>query len=155
MVGYRYHAERPLTDAEREQVEQGLQVVPRFDPRTRLPLANKSNDYLIDRQMRKTANFTGIRGISEQDMAMTQSMGPIYARWNEHLGSLDVAVIAMRRVLLRLARRLMEDARPVAAYDGGLYRVRALETQSEEGTLQGVLEQNQHELVADAVLRFL
>ena len=148
VVGYRYHAERPLTDAERDQVDQGLQVVPRFDPRTRLPLANRSNDYLIDRGMQKTANFTGIRGISEQDMAMTQSMGPIYERWNEHLGSSDVAVIAMRRVLMRHAQRVLEGTNPAAAYDGSLYRVRALELRSEEDTLQGVLEQNKHQLVA-------
>jgi len=148
VVGYRYHAERPLTDAERAQVEQGLQVVPRFDATSLLPLANRSNDYLIDRQMQKTANFTGIRGISEQDMAMTQSMGPIYARWNEHLGSSDVAVITMRRVLLRLAQRLTDGARPVAPYDGGLYRVRALETRSLQDTLEAVLEENQSKLVA-------
>jgi phthalate 4,5-dioxygenase oxygenase subunit len=147
VVGYRYHAERPLTDAERDQVEQGLQVVPRFDPRTLVPLANRGNDYLIDRQMQKTANFTGIRGISEQDMAMTQSMGPIYERWNEHLGSSDIAVIAMRRVLMRHAQRVLEGTNPVAAYDGSLYRVRALETRSAEDTLQGVLEQNKHQLV--------
>ena len=41
VVGYRYHADRPLTDPERDQVEQGLQVVPRFDPHTLLPLANR------------------------------------------------------------------------------------------------------------------
>ena len=151
VIGYRYHAERPLTEPEREQVEQGLQVVPRFDPHTRLPIANRSNDYLIDRQMQQTVNFTGIRGISEQDMAMTQSMGPIYARWNEHLGSSDVAVIAMRRVLLRLAQRLTEGARPVAANDGRLYRVRALETRSEADSLQGVLERNERELVASVL----
>jgi hypothetical protein len=42
----------------------------------------------------------------------------------------------------------MEGARPIAAYEGSLYRVRALETRSEEETLQGVLEQNQFKLVA-------
>ena len=98
--------------------------------------------------MQKTANFTGIRGISEQDMAMTQGMGPIYARWNEHLGSSDVAVIAMRRVLMRHAQRVITGGNPVAAYDGSLYRVRALETRSAEDTLEGVLEQNKRELAA-------
>jgi hypothetical protein len=64
--------------------------VPRVDPTTLLPLANRANDYLIDRAVQKMVNYSGIRGISEQDMAMTQSMGPIYERWNEHLGGSDV-----------------------------------------------------------------
>src|SRR5438105_15404392 len=67
--------------------EQGLLAVPRVDQNTLLPVANCSNDYLIDRQMQKTVNYSGIRGISEQDMAMTQSMGAIYDRSQEHLAA--------------------------------------------------------------------
>ena len=35
------------------------------------------NDYLIDRQMQKTKNFTGIVGINTQDYALQEGMGPI------------------------------------------------------------------------------
>jgi hypothetical protein len=61
---------------------------------------NKDNDYLIDRQMQKTVNYTGIDVISAQDQAVQESMGPIYDRRREHLGASDVAVIAARRLLL-------------------------------------------------------
>ncbi|MBV8719170.1 MAG: Rieske 2Fe-2S domain-containing protein [Chloroflexi bacterium] len=147
VVGYRYHPERPLSAEEQAQVRNGLLAVPRVDRYTLYPVANRQNDYLIDRQMQKTVNYTGIRGISEQDMAMTQSMGPIYDRSQEHLGTSDVAVIAMRRLLLRLAANL-EDGLPgpYAAYHGEAYRIRPLDTRSEDPTLQGILEEYETDL---------
>jgi phenylpropionate dioxygenase-like ring-hydroxylating dioxygenase large terminal subunit len=65
------------------------------------------NDFLIDREaQRRWQSFTGIRGIRQQDMAMTESMGPIMDRTNEHLGTTDVLIIRTRRRLLACARAL-------------------------------------------------
>jgi phenylpropionate dioxygenase-like ring-hydroxylating dioxygenase large terminal subunit len=61
---------------------------------------NQSNDYLIDRQMQKTQNFTGIVGVNTQDFALQEGMGPICDRSKEFLGTSDKAVVAMRRLLL-------------------------------------------------------
>ena len=61
---------------------------------------NPSNDYLIDRQMQKTRNFTGIVGVNTQDFALQEGMGPICDRSKEFPGSSDKAVLAMRRLLL-------------------------------------------------------
>jgi phthalate 4,5-dioxygenase len=61
---------------------------------------NPSNDYLVDRQMQKTRNFTGIVGVNTQDFALQEGMGPICDRSREFLGSSDKAVVAMRRLLL-------------------------------------------------------
>ena len=61
---------------------------------------NKSNDYLIDRQVQKRENFTGIVGINTQDYAIQEGMGPIVDRSREFLGSSDKAIVAMRRLLL-------------------------------------------------------
>jgi phthalate 4,5-dioxygenase len=36
-------------------------------------------------------------------------MGAIYARWQEHLGSSDVGIIAVRRYLIDAARAFAED----------------------------------------------
>ena len=38
-------------------------------------VANKNNDYLIDREKQKTESYTGIDGIFLQDQAVTESMG--------------------------------------------------------------------------------
>jgi phthalate 4,5-dioxygenase oxygenase subunit len=61
---------------------------------------NQSNDYLVDRAMQKTQNFTGIVGVNTQDFALQEGMGPICDRSKEFLGSSDKAIVAMRRILL-------------------------------------------------------
>ncbi len=63
------------------------------------PKRSLSNDYLIDRQLQKTHNFTGIKGVNTEDYAMQEGMGPICDRTQEHLGTTDRAVIILRQVL--------------------------------------------------------
>jgi len=63
----------------------------------------RENDWLQDRaSMRdpKNGNFSGIFGVQAQDMAIQESMGPIYDRSKEHLGASDAALIRMRRRLI-------------------------------------------------------
>ena len=69
-------------------------------PRTFRLKRNQSNDYLVDRQMQKNQNYTGIVGINTQDFALQEGMGPICDRSKEFLGTSDKAVVAMRRLLL-------------------------------------------------------
>jgi hypothetical protein len=54
--------------------------------------------------MMRVESFSGIRGILNQDEAVQESMGAVYDRTQEHLGTSDKAVIAMRRLMLDLAR---------------------------------------------------
>jgi hypothetical protein len=71
--------------------------------------ANAANDYKIDRQkQRRREDYTGIPGIHTQDQAITESMGAIYAREKERLGTSDVMVIRVRRRLIEAARALTE-----------------------------------------------
>jgi len=88
-----------------------------YIPGTYLPKRNLSNDYLIDRDMQKNENFTGITGINTQDFALQESMGgsgdgPICDRTGEHLGSTDKAIIAMRNLLLEGIRDVEAGKRP-------------------------------------------
>ena len=96
------------------------------DPATFRPVANKRNDYLVNRDMQRAQTFSGIKGIQAQDMAMIESMGPIYDRTREHLGSSDTAIIAMRRKLLGLVQAFSSNGEPpLAATHGDAYRVRS------------------------------
>jgi len=71
---------------------------------------NFENDFMIDRKAQsESLSYTGIRGIRQQDMAMTESMGPIMNRSNEHLGTTDALIIRTRRKLLACARALQEN----------------------------------------------
>jgi hypothetical protein len=76
---------------------------------------NQANDFLIDREKQKTFSYTGILGINHQDMAVTESMGSIYDRGHEHLGTTDRAIIRMRRILIDAARNLAKGIEPPTA----------------------------------------
>jgi phthalate 4,5-dioxygenase len=66
------------------------------------------NGFLQDRAAMKLGDFTGIKGIPAQDMAMWESMGPITDRSQEYLGSSDLAVTQFRRMMVAAARRVQE-----------------------------------------------
>jgi phenylpropionate dioxygenase-like ring-hydroxylating dioxygenase large terminal subunit len=80
-----------------------------------MPLANKANDFLIDRDLQRHFNFTGIVGTGNQDMAAQVSMGTITDRTKEHLGVTDIGIIEMRKLLLDGARDICEGKEPAAA----------------------------------------
>ncbi|MDE3077346.1 MAG: hypothetical protein KGJ86_18165, partial [Chloroflexota bacterium] len=89
------------------------------------PMANRSNDYLLDRQAQRTKQFFGVPGISGQDAAVQESMGPIVDRSNEHLGSSDSALIRARRLWLDAARAVESGRLPLGVANPASYRVRA------------------------------
>ncbi len=92
-----------------------------------VPLQNKSNDYLIDREAQKTVSYTGIRGVRVQDMAVQEDQrGPISDRSREHLGSSDTGVIATRRRLIRQAQALATGTEPSQPHSPGVYRLRSM-----------------------------
>jgi nitrite reductase/ring-hydroxylating ferredoxin subunit len=91
----------------------------------RLP-QNRGNDYLVDRRAQRSTSYTGIPGIHQQDQAITESMGPIYERAHEHLGTSDAMVIRTRRKLIKAARALAEDGTlPPGVDDPAIYRYRS------------------------------
>ena len=71
-------------------------------------VANQNNDYLIDRKGQKTTSYTGINSIFLQDQAVTESMGEIYDRTQERLGTSDVMVIRTRKRLIDAAKALRD-----------------------------------------------
>ena len=90
------------------------------------PVQDPRNDYLIDREAQRTASFTGIDGVSTQDQAITESMGPVCDRTNEHLGTSDAMVIRTRRALLRAAHALRDHgATPPGVDDPDAYLTRS------------------------------
>jgi phthalate 4,5-dioxygenase oxygenase subunit len=64
----------------------------------------RDNDFLQDRNAMKLGDFTGIRGIPMQDMAMWETMGPIADRGRERLGASDLAIVEFRRIMVDAAR---------------------------------------------------
>jgi phthalate 4,5-dioxygenase oxygenase subunit len=93
-----------------------------FIPGTWRRMRNQDNDYLIDRARQRTQNYTGLPGNRVEDAAMTESMGPIYDRTREHLGTTDSAIIFWRRYLLKMARDLERGVEPPMLQDPNAFR---------------------------------
>jgi hypothetical protein len=119
----RWEGDRPMTAEEHTQwSREGARVA--TAPGRWWPLATPANDYNLDRAAQRTQTFTGIPGIGEQDLAVTESMGLIVDRSAEHLGTTDLAILAARRRLLRAARDLQQGIEPNAAQHPELYHIR-------------------------------
>jgi len=68
-------------------------------------LRQPENRFLQDRNAMRLGDFTGIRGIPQQDMAMWVSMGRIADRTRERLGASDLAVVEFRRMMVDAVQR--------------------------------------------------
>jgi phthalate 4,5-dioxygenase len=112
----------------------------------------EENDYQIDREIQRTVSFSGIADFVSQDLAVTESMKPIYNREKEHLGSTDVAIIRMRTMLLDAARGLEKGVEPPGvSVDGDFRAIRGAEKILEDGEDWRVLGTNADPAVIEAL----
>jgi phenylpropionate dioxygenase-like ring-hydroxylating dioxygenase large terminal subunit len=127
----RARLDRPVTEEERQQVRDpfrawGGYVESNGNPHARYyTRANLHNDYLVDYHLQKELTI-GIPFLGNlQDRAMTETMGPIYDRTQEHLGTTDAMVIYVRRRLITAARALRDEGvLPANVDDPTMCRVR-------------------------------
>ncbi|MEE2760425.1 MAG: Rieske 2Fe-2S domain-containing protein [Pseudomonadota bacterium] len=92
------------------------------------PVRNRDNNYMLDREVQKNDNFTGITGIPNQDAAVQESMGFVVDRSREHLGQSDTAIIAWRRRIIEMAKMLRAGTEPPEAHHPKWYNVRSCST---------------------------
>jgi phthalate 4,5-dioxygenase oxygenase subunit len=78
---------------------------------------NKDNDYMVDRDIQRDKSFTGISGVTHQDMAVTESMGDIVDRTMEHLAVSDRMIMITRMRLLALVEAFAKDGTLPAMLD--------------------------------------
>ena len=118
-------ADRPLPEEELQAMREGRGIHVKYVPGTFTPLANKGNDWMLDRDAQKNReSFSGVDGFSIQDASLQESMGPIQDHANEHLIPTDKAIVMARRMLERAARDLAQGIEP-PALDASSQRVRA------------------------------
>ncbi|HTE85888.1 MAG TPA: Rieske 2Fe-2S domain-containing protein [Dehalococcoidia bacterium] len=132
LLSYSWHPSRPLGEFGARPGHPAHYV--EMHPGTRRPIASLQNDFLLDPEAQRTKTFSGIENGSTQDRATQESMGPIYDRTLEHLGSSDSAVIMMRRRLMQMARELEQGTEPFAALHGEIFRLRSAGLLLEPGT---------------------
>jgi phthalate 4,5-dioxygenase oxygenase subunit len=108
---FKYRYETPISPEERKAHEawsgfrMGIDIV---DDREYRKVQMRENNWLQDRERMQAGSWTGISGVNMEDLAVEESMGPIFDRTKEHLGTSDVAVIRMRRLMIDSARALAE-----------------------------------------------
>jgi phthalate 4,5-dioxygenase len=121
-----YHPLRALTEAELQAMRDGKGIYVRFEPGTYRPLANKDNDYLIDRAAQKAGiTYSGVAGIAMQDASLQESMGPVVDRTKENLVSTDNGIIMARHRMLKAIKLLMETGAAPPGIDPAHQRVRS------------------------------
>ena len=145
---FAYNPDAPLTEDQRSFYGNGVATVPKMIPGTFTPEANNTNDYQVDRDAQRTKTYTGIYGVRNQDMAVTESMGGICDRTKEHLGTSDQAIIVARRMLIRMAQELQQGKEPYAATHGDVYRIRPLDVLDPAGEFNEMLLRHQEEALS-------
>src|SRR6266850_2012729 len=91
-----------------------------------LEVANRRNEYLIDRAAQKARRtFSGVIGVGVQDAAIQESMGAIASRPAEHLVASDKGIVMTRRRLLDAAAALAKGEDP-PGLEPAAQRVRAM-----------------------------
>ncbi len=124
LLSYSWHPTRPMSDFG-DKPGHNAHYVPKQAGDSRKPRQSRDNDYEIDREDQRTKSYTGIANGSIQDRGIQETMGSIYDRTQEHLGSADTAIIMMRRILMKLSRDLEAGHEPYAAQHGELLTVRS------------------------------
>lgn len=108
-----YRPDGPLTNDEIKAMNQGMGIHSRNIKNSFTPVANASNDYLIDRNAQKQKKtFSGVTGIAEQDAAVQESMGSIAKREFENLVGTDNGIIMTRKKLIQAANGLVNGIQP-------------------------------------------
>jgi phthalate 4,5-dioxygenase len=121
-----YHPIRPLTEAEIQHMKDGKGIYVKYVPGTFRPLANKDNDYLMDRAAQKSGlMYSGIDGIAMQDASLQESMGPVVDRTKENLVSTDNGIIMTRTRLMRAAKALQDKGTMPPGLDPAHQKVRS------------------------------
>jgi phthalate 4,5-dioxygenase len=126
---YDFHPVRALTKIEVDAMKDGAGVHCKYVPGTYRPLANKDNDYLIDRAAQKAGKtYSGVAGFASQDASLQESMGPIQDRTRENLVSTDNGIIMVRNRLMKAARALAEKGQLPPGRDADAQRIRSVAT---------------------------
>lgn len=138
-----YHPVRALTDAERQAMRDGFGVHSENIPGTYRPVANKDNDYLMDRDaQRRGEQYSGVKGIAIQDASLQESMGPIVDRTKERLVATDAGIIKARQKLRKAVLALEEHGTPPPGLRPEHQRIRSVSVviPRDQGLMEAVKE---------------
>ena len=121
---YAWHPDREISERERNRYLEGRGLFAEVDDEFK-PVRRRENDYLVDRDMQRKTNYTGIANISEQDQAVADSQGAIADRTREMLVQTDLGVTRFRATILNACDTAARGECPQGATNPAAYRVRS------------------------------
>jgi len=130
VLEWQFRPGRPWTEEERQQIIEnrnphGFLPDNTLDPVGQWKLAaNEGNNFLWDYEVQRKQLYFGVLSNPLQDGAVQQSMGAIYDRSKEHLGTADSMIIRMRRRLIDAAREVAEGQSPPGVDSPQAYAIR-------------------------------
>jgi hypothetical protein len=136
VIGLTFHPTKAFTGEQRETMSTRAGVWT-ISPPYRAPRTSAAhgrwkvnltidNDFGLDRELQKTFIYSGLKEFWAQDAAPQLTMGRIYNRTKEHLGTSDTGIISMRRRLTEAVKKYAEDGlTPPEVQLPEVYRIRA------------------------------
>jgi len=77
-----------------------------------------ANGWLQDREaMARGESYSGLGGLTLEDVVIGESQGPLRSRAREHLGPLDIAIAHLRQVYLNELKQVSDGSPPQLASD--------------------------------------
>ncbi len=114
VFAFTYHPARPLNERELSGKGEVAAFHAETAPGSAVTVCNAGNDYAGPDAPQAAQPWMRITNVQAQDIAMTESMGPLYDRTQENLGHSDRRLILARRRLIAAARALERgEALPV------------------------------------------
>ena len=110
---FTHHPTRSLTANEVEAMRRGDGIYAELIPGTYRTVANKDNDYLMDREAQKSGRYySGVKGVAMQDASLQESMGLVVDRTRERLAASDIAIVRARRRLISALEDIEKGSEP-------------------------------------------
>jgi len=107
-----FHPTQPIPEEHVALIKDGNGVHAELIPGTFRPVANRANDYLIDRAKQKSGrHYNGVKGLAMQDASIQESQGTIADRTKEHLMATDRAIVAARQRLIEAAKEVQRGGK--------------------------------------------
>ena len=141
---FNWHPTRALSADELAMMRSGTAMHAALIPGTFTPLCNKGNDYAGPDAPPAPQPWMRIKRFQDQDICITESIGPEFSRSEENLGSSDAVIGRVRATLIGAARALREGREPPGR-DPSEYRMRPISVQLPRSTTAWADE------IADAV----
>ncbi len=106
------------------------------------------NDFFQDRDS-MDINWSGLKGLEQEDAAIGLSYGPIFDRTNENLVTADLAVVRLRRRILEASQMVKEGSPALGAFISDMSCVAAPDEDVTAGTDWRTLAPFHHEFGKD------